>query len=87
MKWPHLAAHARASTADALATLTPVLTRPIACRPPARSLRAALYLHAFSPHRRNTTADRATASALAWMERLLYPGQAVPDAAGGPHCR
>ena len=27
MKWPHLAPHSRASSADALATVTPLLTR------------------------------------------------------------
>jgi hypothetical protein len=54
--------------AEALATLTPALTRPTARRPPARSLRAALYRHAFNPHQQNITVDPATASALAWLE-------------------
>jgi hypothetical protein len=39
MKWPHLAAHSRASPAEALATVTPALTRPAA--PPASQPRPA----------------------------------------------
>jgi hypothetical protein len=52
MKWSHLAPHSRASLADALATVTPALTGPGAGRPPARTLRAALYGHVFNPQRR-----------------------------------
>jgi hypothetical protein len=52
MKWPCLAAHSRASLAEALATVTPVLTRPGARnRPDQRELRTVLYQHAFSPAR------------------------------------
>ena len=36
MKWPHLAPHSRASLADALATVTPLLTRETGRRPPDR---------------------------------------------------
>ena len=79
MKWPHLAPHSRASMAEALATLTPALTRPTARRPPARSLRAALYRHAFNPHRQNATAAPATSSALAWLERASLPVQHLGD--------
>jgi integrase len=78
MKWPHLAPHSRASVAEALATLTPELTRPTARRPPIRILRAALYRHAFNPHRRNTAVDPATA-ALAWLERASLPVQHLRD--------
>jgi hypothetical protein len=43
MKWPSLAAHSRASLADALATVTPALTRPDArSRPDPRELRTVL---------------------------------------------
>jgi hypothetical protein len=52
MKWPHLAPHSRASLADALATVTPLLTREAGRRPPAPALRAALYGHAFNARRR-----------------------------------
>src|SRR2546430_10852786 len=38
----HLAAHSRASMAEALATVTPLLTKTTSRRPPARMLRAAL---------------------------------------------
>jgi hypothetical protein len=49
MKWPRLAPHSRASLADALATVTPLLTRQTGRRPSASRLRAALYGHAFNP--------------------------------------
>ena len=52
MKWPSLAAHSRTSPADALATVTPALTRPDARgRPDPRDLRTVLYQHAFNPVR------------------------------------
>ena len=59
MKWPRLAPHSRASLADALATVTLALTKPASGRPPTRTLRAALYRHAFNPTRRATTTDPA----------------------------
>jgi hypothetical protein len=65
MKWPHLAAHSRASMAEALATLTSALTRPTARRPPIRALRAAMYGNAFNPQRRGGALDPAEAKALA----------------------
>jgi integrase len=50
MNWPSLAAHSRASVAEALATVTPALTQPKALsRPDPRELRTALYRHAFNP--------------------------------------
>jgi hypothetical protein len=64
MKWPRLAPHSRASLADALATVTLALTRPASGRPPARTLRAALYRHAFNPTQRATDMDPAVARAL-----------------------
>jgi hypothetical protein len=52
MKWPSLAAHSRASLAEALATVTPALTRPDARdRPDPRELGTALYQYAFNPAR------------------------------------
>ena len=53
MKWPHLAPHSRASLAGALATVTPLLAREAGRRPPAQTLRAALYGHAFNARRRS----------------------------------
>jgi hypothetical protein len=50
MKWPSLAAHSRASLAEALATVTPALTRPdTRDRPGPLEMRTALYQHAFNP--------------------------------------
>ena len=53
MKWPSLAAHSRASLADALATVTPALVRKDARRrPDPRKLRTALYQPRASSHYR-----------------------------------
>ena len=73
MKWPELAAHSRASMAEALATVTPALTTATGQRPPAQALRAALYGHAFNPQRQTRKPDPATAAALAWLERASLP--------------
>ena len=79
MKWPRLAPHSRASLADALATVTLALTRPASGRPPARTLRAALYRHAFNPTRRATTTDPAVARALGWLARASLPVTQLSD--------
>jgi hypothetical protein len=78
MKWPHLAPHSRASLADALATITPLLTAPATRRPPARALRAALYQHAFNPQQSRAPGP-ATARALAWIERTSLPLTKLTD--------
>jgi integrase len=79
MKWRHLAPHSRASMAEALATVTPALTRATAWRPLARTLRTALYGHAFNPHRRAAAMDPAAARALAWLQRASLPVQQLGD--------
>jgi integrase len=81
MKWPQLAAHSRASIADALATVTPALTTATAAgrRPPAAALRAALYQHAYSPPRLAGAPGPAAASALGWLERASLPVTALQD--------
>ena len=73
MKWPSLAAHSRASLADALATVTPVLIRKDARRrPDPRELRAALYQHAFNPARPADPASPA-AQILDWAQQASLP--------------
>lgn len=79
MKWPHLAAHSRASMAEALATVTPLLTKTTSRRPPAGMLRAALYGYAFIPPRRCRAPASATASVLAWLERHSLPVSGLSD--------
>ncbi|HEY5987323.1 MAG TPA: hypothetical protein VIV12_13255 [Streptosporangiaceae bacterium] len=79
MKLPHMAAHSRASMAEALATVTPLLTKTTSRRPPARMLRAALYGYAFSLLRRSRAPELATASALAWLERYSLPVSCLSD--------
>jgi hypothetical protein len=77
-KWPHLAPHSRASTADALAIITPALTRHDT-RPPPRTLqRAALYQHAFNPARPEPS-DPAMARTLAWLHRASVPITSLND--------
>jgi hypothetical protein len=73
MKWPSLAAHSRASVAEALATVTPVLTRPGARdRPDPRELRMALYQHAFNPARPADPGSPA-AQTLDWARQASLP--------------
>lgn len=79
MKWPHLAPHSRASLADALATVTPALTRPATGRPTQADLRAALYGHAFSPQRQDQDFGPAAAKALRWLERASLPVAELAD--------
>ena len=80
MKWPHLALHSRASLADALATITPLLTPETSRRPQGQTLRAALYGYAFNPQRRRSRApDLVTAGALAWLERTSLPVGQLSD--------
>jgi integrase len=79
MKWPHLAPHSRASLADALATVTPLLTRETSRRPTPQVLRAALYGHAFNPRRRSGAPAPDAASALAWVERGSLPVSQLSD--------
>ena len=80
MKWPRLAPHSRASLADALATITPLLTRETSRRPPDQILRAALYRYAFNPQqRRSRQPDPVTAGALGWMDRASLPVSQLND--------
>jgi integrase len=80
MKWPRLAPHSRASLADALAAVTPLLTGETGRRPPPGRLRAALYGRAFNPQQQRSCApDPGTADALAWLERASLPVSRLSD--------
>jgi integrase len=79
VKWPHLAPRSRASLADALATVTSLLTGEAGRRPPPGRLRAALYGYAFNPPLRSCAPDPGTASALAWLERASLPVGQLSD--------
>jgi len=73
MKWPSLAAHSRASVAEALATVTPVLTRPGARgRSGPRELRTVLYQHAFNPTR-PAEPGSAAIRILDWAQQASLP--------------
>jgi len=70
---PYLAARSRASAADALATVTPALTRPDARdRPDPRELRTVLYQHAFNPAR-PAGPGGAAAQILGWARQASLP--------------
>ncbi|MGH3190986.1 MAG: tyrosine-type recombinase/integrase [Streptosporangiaceae bacterium] len=72
VKWPSLAAHSRASLADALATITPALTRQDARgRPSPGPLRTALYQHAFDPA--SPAADPTATRILDWARQASLP--------------
>lgn len=73
MKWPSVAAHSRASLAEPLATVTPVLTRPGARdRPGPRELRTVSYRHAFHPAR-PAGPGSAAAHILDWAQPTSLP--------------
>jgi len=81
MKWPSLAAHSRASRADALATVTPALVRnDTRRRPDPRKLRTALYKHAFNPAR-PAEPGSACAQILDWAQQASLPVGRLSDPA------
>jgi len=57
----------------------PALTRPTAGPPPARTLRAALYRHAFNPQRRAGPIGPAQERALGWLARASLPVTQLSD--------
>jgi hypothetical protein len=72
-RWPELAAHSRSSLADALATITPALTRHGTCRQPdPRVLRAVLYRHAYCPARPAPAGSDAE-QILDWIRHASLP--------------
>ena len=79
MKWPHAAAHTRASIADALATVTPALLAPAPSRPPAAVLRAALYGQAFRPAQPGADPSPQVTEALAWAQHHSLPVSVLAD--------
>jgi integrase len=73
MKWPSLAARSRASVAEALATVAPVLTWPNArSGPDPREPSVALYQHAFNPAR-PTEPGSPAARILGWAQQASLP--------------
>jgi integrase len=69
MKWPESAPNTRRNRADALATVTPILTRKLAGGPSQQQLRDALYGWAFSPSPRRGKPSPEVARALAWVKK------------------
>lgn len=79
MKWPLLAAHSRASVAEALATVTPCLVLDEA-GPSAEVLRAALYGWAFNTvQRQRAELDAEAGKALDWLAGVSLPVAELDD--------
>ena len=80
MKWPRLAPHSRASLADALATITPLLTRETAAGRQARhAARRLVRVRLQPPAARSRAPDPGIASTLAWLERASLPVSQLSD--------
>lgn len=79
-KWPHLAAKSRDSTTDALATVTPALTKNEPGRPDAETLRKVLRKYALLPEDRRIELDAEMRAALRWLERSSLPVRALAEA-------
>jgi integrase len=74
LKWPKAAAKTRASTADALATVTPVLVKDMATGCPSLEvLRRALIGWAFNPTHREDAKPPEITAALDWIEKNSLP--------------
>lgn len=79
-KWDAAAGNSRASIAEALATVTPVLLSSDRGRPDDETLRRALYAWAFNKQRRTTQQPPAEiAKALRWVERNTVSLSALAD--------
>ncbi|GLY33549.1 hypothetical protein [Kineosporia sp. NBRC 101731] len=85
LKWPTAAAKTRRGTAQALATVLPVLVKPKAANPPAAdTLRKALINAAFNPPKRDQEQPGDIADALDWMAQNALPIDALDDVANRP---
>nr|WP_269327874.1 tyrosine-type recombinase/integrase [Kineosporia mesophila] len=85
MKWSGAAAKTRRTTAQALATVLPVLVRSDAANPPASDvLRNGLINWALNPPRRDTPQPVEVAAALAWLEKNAVPLDAFNDVSQRP---
>ncbi|GLY74381.1 tyrosine-type recombinase/integrase [Actinoallomurus iriomotensis] len=78
-KWPHLAAKSRDSMTDALATVTPALTKDEPGKPSIETLRAALRRHALLPEDRRAGPDTEISAALRWLQRASLSVRALED--------
>ena len=81
MKWPHLAATSRRSTAEALTTITVALASRRRGVPEPDVLRRALFAWAFNPGTRNLTPPAGIAAALEWAAAASPPVCALDDPA------
>ncbi|MGH3647622.1 MAG: tyrosine-type recombinase/integrase [Micromonosporaceae bacterium] len=79
MKWPESAPNTRRNRADALATVTPALTRKLAGAPGRQLLRDALYGWAFSPSPRRGKPSADVARALAWVKKASLTVEDLAD--------
>lgn len=73
MKWPHLAAKSRDSMSDALATVTPALSKDAPGRPGPEALRAVLRQHLLLPEDRRREVPAELAAAARWLRDASMP--------------
>jgi hypothetical protein len=81
MKWPHLAATSRRSTAEALTTITVALASRRRGAPDPDVLRRGLFAWAFNPGTGNLTPPTDIAAALDWIAAATPPVRALNDPA------
>jgi hypothetical protein len=81
MKWPHLAATSRRSTAEALTTVAVALARARRGAPEPEVLRRALFAWAFNPGTRNMDPPAGITAALGWAAAASQPVSALDDPA------
>ncbi|MFI7439424.1 tyrosine-type recombinase/integrase [Nonomuraea indica] len=78
--WPHAAAKSREGMTDALANITPVLTKDVAGRPDDETIRKALREYSFLPEDRRPAPTPETAKAVRWIEAASLPLSALEEA-------
>ncbi|MER7505148.1 tyrosine-type recombinase/integrase [Nonomuraea pusilla] len=78
--WPHAAAKSREGMTDALANITPVLTKELAGRPDDEMIRKALREYSFLPEDRRPSPTPEIAKAVRWIEAASLPLSALEEA-------
>ncbi|MEU7900492.1 site-specific integrase [Nonomuraea sp. NPDC049152] len=78
--WPHAAAKSREGMTDALANITPVLSKDAPGRPDDEVLRRALREYSFLPPDRRPTPSPEIAKAVRWIEAASLPLSALEEA-------
>ncbi|MFF4624786.1 tyrosine-type recombinase/integrase [Nonomuraea jabiensis] len=78
--WPHAAAKSREGMTDALANITPVLTKDVAGRPDDEVIRKALREYSFLPEDRRPAPSSEISKAVRWIEAASLPLSVLEEA-------